>query len=103
MISPALTSLAVLKVNADRGGDYISTFVPFVAAALFQSESDVISISEVQSQLKQEFGLDIPQGPPRTILDRSVRDGFARRDAKLYVRNLDALRLVPAHSRFFTR
>jgi hypothetical protein len=91
MVSRAISSLALLKVNSDRGTDYIDNFVPFVAECLRKSPHDLISISELQGSLKAEFGLDIPQGPLRTILDRAVRRGMAERDQRVYRRRAEAL------------
>lgn len=86
MNSGAIASLAVLKVNTDRGTDYIGAFVPFVAESLKRSTSEVISLSDLQVSLRRDFGLEIPQGPLRTVLDRAVRDGHAVRENRLYRR-----------------
>lgn len=78
MTTPLITSLAILKVNFDRGGqDYVGNFLPLAGEILRQSSDDVVSIAQVQEGFQDEFGLDIPQGPIRTILKRAVSAGYA--------------------------
>ncbi len=98
----AIASLAILKVNSDQGADYIDNFVPFVAECLRRCPDSVVSITQLQGSLKEEFGIDIPQGPLRTILDRVVRAGYARRTGRLYERNraeLDRLDVAQTRDR----
>src|SRR4051812_40176891 len=86
--SETLTSLAILKVSADRGRDYIDYFVPFIAEAIRINRRDVIALPEIQADVRERFGLDIPPGPLRTVLDRALREGVLRRDGQI-------LRAVP--------
>ncbi len=86
MTGMLIATLAILKVNSDRGADYIDNFVPFVGECLRASAFDVVSVSELQLALRDEFGIDIPQGPLRTILDRAVSRRLATRDARVYRR-----------------
>ena len=72
-MSSLLYSLAILKVEWDAGRDYIQSFLPFVLEALRSSDKPYISIVEVQSFISQEFGLKIPQGALKTILQRSIK------------------------------
>jgi hypothetical protein len=87
----AIASLAILKVNADQGADYIDSFVPFVAVCLSKSPADVVSLTDLQRMLRTEFGLEIPQGALRTILDRATRKGYATRHEHMYTRNQETL------------
>jgi hypothetical protein len=74
-----ITSLAILKVNFDRGGsDYIGNFEPLVAETLRSGTAQVVDSSLVQASLRAEFGLDVPQAPIRTLLRRMVSRGYAR-------------------------
>ena len=82
-----LTSLAILKVNWDRGQDYIDNFVPFIAQSLIQYPQDEISLPELQQKVYVDFGLSIPQGPLKTILKRASRRGFVERSHDIYKRN----------------
>jgi hypothetical protein len=81
-----ITTLAILKVNADRGRDYIDYFVPFVAECLRASSHDAVSLAEVRDELVRRFGIAIPLGALKTILKRAARKGYLRRDAEIYRR-----------------
>jgi hypothetical protein len=88
----SLTSLAILKVNWDnRGHDYVQNFVPFVAEALRRATQDHVSVAELQSIIRTEFGIVIPQGALSTLLHRAERQGLVRRTAGVYLRNTAAI------------
>src|SRR4051812_36430276 len=87
----AVATLAIIKVNWDEHQDYIANFIPLVASAIRSADSDEVSIPEVQSQIQSDFGLTLPQGALRTILNRAARDGLVRREHGIYRRNEDAL------------
>ncbi len=86
-----LTSLAIIKVNWDRGRDYIENFVPFAAECLRTAPQAEVSLPNLQIAVKESFGLQIPQGALKTILGRVVRWGFAVRTSGIYVRNEESL------------
>jgi hypothetical protein len=86
-----IATLAILKVNSDNGADYIDNFVPFVADCLRKSRDDVVSLDDLREGLRSNFGLDIPNGPLRTILSRAVRHGYARHEDRHLVRVPEAL------------
>ena len=83
----ALTSLAILKANWDRGQDYIENFVPFIAQALVQRPHAEVSLPMLQEIVRQEFGLNIPQGPLKTILRRAARRNYVKHSQHVYIRN----------------
>ena len=86
-----LTSLAILKVNWDeRDQDYLDNFIPFVEECLSRSEADEVSSKEMQSELKELVGFEIPQGVVRTLLRRLQGEGI-RKIEKTYYRDPDAL------------
>ncbi len=58
----AIPSLAILKVNWDRGVDYIDNFVPFVAECLRGAPEPEVSMAYLQKAMIDSFGLRIPQG-----------------------------------------
>src|SRR5262252_2117119 len=89
MSTDTLVSLAILKVNWDRGQDYIENFVPFVAEALRHSLDDVVSLPALQKDLRQRFGLDLPLNPLRQVLQRAAaaRHNFVRRQSGVFYRN----------------
>lgn len=86
-----ITSLAILKVNWDRGHDYIDNFVPFVAECLRNATEDIISLSELQTAISSAYGFKIPQNALKTILKRAAKQGFIRLKDRMYIRNRDAL------------
>ena len=88
---PYLTSLAIIKVSFDNGRDYIGNFLPFVGHCLLHSGDDVVALGPLQSEIKAQFGLDIPQGALKTILSRATRDGVVRRDHGVYYPVADKL------------
>ena len=92
MKNSSIASLAILKVNWDRlGKDYIENFVPFVAEALRNSPDDVVSLPDLQSDIKESFGLDLPLNPLRQLLNRAVKHGLIRRESGVYYREPHAL------------
>lgn len=92
MQEESLISLAVLKVNWDqRGKDYVDNFIPFVAEGLRRCPQDHVAVSQLQQVMKDSFGLVIPQGALNTLLHRSERYGYVRRDRGVFVRVLDAI------------
>src|SRR6266566_3761509 len=82
-----ITSLALLKVNWDRGLDYIENFVPFVAECLRQAHTSEISLPQVQTAMAENFSLSIPQGALKTILKRATRRGYVVRVEGIYRRS----------------
>ncbi|HUW07774.1 MAG TPA: hypothetical protein VMW01_16120 [Williamwhitmania sp.] len=91
-IENSLVCLALLKVNWDeKGADYIENFVPFIGEALRLSKDDAVSIPELQKITETEFGLLIPQGALRTILNRAARKNYVSHINGIYVRNLTSI------------
>jgi hypothetical protein len=89
MLEDSLVSLAVLKVNWDqKGKDYVDNFVPFVGEALRRSPQNQVSIPQLQTIIKDDFGLVIPQGALNTLLHRAHRYGYVIRQRGIYERNL---------------
>ncbi len=92
MSEQSLTSLAILKVNWDnKGHDYVQNFVPFVAESLRRAAQDHVSVAELQSIIRDEFGIVIPQGALNTLLHRAQRQGLVRRTAGVYMRNASVI------------
>ena len=61
VVTPTISSLALLKVNYDeQRKDYFENFVPIVAECLRRSSGDVISLQDLQSDLRERFGLSLP-------------------------------------------
>lgn len=83
-IDRTFASLAILKVNADKGKDYIQNFVPFVVEAARLNGSEVIATEDVRAKVESEFGLRIPLNPLKTILGRAAADGKIGRQAGVF-------------------
>lgn len=93
MISPAVPSLAILKVNWDEFRiDYIENFVPFVAQCILSLQSDVVVALDVQRKMQGDFGLRVPQNSLKVILNRVAKRGYIKREGPAYVPHYDTLR-----------
>lgn len=68
MPESVITSLAILKVNWDRGRDYIDLFIPLVADCLRRSPAAEVSLTDVQVCMREQSGLKVPQAALVTIL-----------------------------------
>jgi len=92
MKTSTLTSLAILKVNADIfRKDYIENFVPFVAQCLKEQSSEVVSTLEIQKLLISKYGLNLPQSVINTILNRTRKLKYTRKERGVLYRNTDEL------------
>jgi len=101
-----VAALAILKVNSDRGEDFIDSFVPFVVEALRRSKSDIVSLPEIQASIRDEFGINVPQGALSTMVGRVIRRGWATRADGLITRNLEAIgpsRIAPEREDFLAQ
>lgn len=85
-----LTSLAILKVNIDRGGDYLGYLRPFVLQVLFDKRPDSVTDHSVAEYLRTSFGLEIPVRTVQIILRRLAKSRHLRREHGVYVlENID--------------
>lgn len=75
-ITAPVISLAILKVNWDaKRKDYVDNFVPIVAECIRLSDHDVVSIPNLQMDIRTKFGLRIPQNQLRGVLTRVSKRG----------------------------
>jgi hypothetical protein len=79
-----LTSLAMLKVNIDRGKDYLDYLRPFILQVLFDNKPDPVTDEAVHSYLRTQFGLEIPAHTVQLVLKRLLRALLLRREAGAY-------------------
>jgi hypothetical protein len=70
MTNSALISYGILKVNweAPDSKDYLDNFVLIVAEAIRLLPNDIIALADLQTQIKNSFGFNIPQNTIQTIL-----------------------------------
>lgn len=85
MINSSIASLAILKINWDQGHDYIDNFVPFALEAIIKIDAP-ISVANVQAYIKNNFGLQIPQGALKTLLRRLASRGYIQLKSHVYIR-----------------
>lgn len=73
MPSSTLTSLAMLKVSVDLGGDYLDYLKPFVLQVLVDKRPDPVTDRVVRDHIRAEFGLEIPERAVQIVLKRLSR------------------------------
>ncbi len=91
----ALASLAILKVNADEGRDYVDGFVPFATECLRQAPQAEVALEDLETCMRAEFGFSIPLPALRTILHRATRDGLVSVERGVF-RRVERLDLEPS-------
>lgn len=80
MSQSSLVSLAILKVNLDRGNlEYLDYLRPFVLEAIRASATNVVTDTQVREYLKDMFGLLIPSRAVLLTLKRLARSGILKR------------------------
>ena len=70
MNTATLTSLAILRVQIDHGGDYLDYLRPFILQVLTDHDIDPISSGVVCRLLREQFGLEIPERTVELVLKR---------------------------------
>ena len=69
-------SLAILYTNWGSTHSYIDSYAPFVIECL-RIRADWSTAGEVKHDVFDRFGIDLPQGTVKQLLNRSVNDGLA--------------------------
>jgi hypothetical protein len=95
--SKAIASLAILKVNYDQHRDYLDTFVPIVAECIRHSPDEVISTGNLQAEVRDRFGLHLPQHVIDKILKKAKRRGHIRQQKRVYHPVHQKLATLPFH------
>jgi len=86
-----IAGLAILTGNLAEGRDYIDLFVPLVGHCVWTGKPSVVSVTELQSQMRDTFGMQIPQNALKLVLSRAAKRGYIKRQQGAYVPNLEAL------------
>ena len=73
MPTNTLTSLAILRVQVNLNGDYLTYLEPFVLQILADCTTSVVTTNYVTDSMMQRFGLAIPERPVEMILRRIAR------------------------------
>lgn len=79
-----LTSLAMLRVNADEGRDYVEYLTPFVSYVLSHANPDPVTDAGTQALLQSEFGLVLPKHAVTFVLGRLAKRRILQRDHGIY-------------------
>ena len=79
-----LTSLAILKVNIDQGGDYLEYLRPFILQVLVEHNSDPITGGVVSRYIREQFGLEIPDRTVEIVLKRISRRHSIKKNSGVY-------------------
>ena len=92
MIASTILSLAILKVNWDvRKTGYLENFIPLIAECLRLMPSDIITVNDLQKEMKSRFGLVLPQKTLGTLLRRAKRHSYVKLQDYAYIRNTETL------------
>lgn len=70
-----LSSLAMLKVRVDQGGDYLEYLRPFILHVLPSTKGKAVTDESVSISLLDEFGLSIPRRTTQILLQRLTKRG----------------------------
>ena len=84
MTTATLTSLAILKVQIDHGGDYLDYLRPFILQILSDHDVDPISTGVVCRLLREQFGLEIPERTVEIVLKRLSKRHSIKRHNHVY-------------------
>ena len=80
-----LISLAMLKVDINRGRSYLDNIVPFVSYVIRGKViGEVIIKEDVQNEIKNEFGLFIPINSIEGLFNRLTKTGILKRGNKQF-------------------
>ena len=85
-VSRGLATLALLKTNFDEGHDHIGMFQPFIRDAISGLGKDDFQVHEIKDAIFSRHGLDVPSHTLGTLLKRTCRRGFVRREYGRYFR-----------------
>ena len=73
MPTNTLTSLAILRVQVNHNGDYLTYLEPFILQVLTDCVANVVTSNYVKDSLEQRFGIAIPDRPVELVLRRIAR------------------------------
>ncbi len=74
----------MLKVNIDRGQDYLNYLKPFILDILAKENIEIISDGKIHELLLTKFGLDIPERSIQVILTRLSRKYPIKKESGIY-------------------
>ena len=86
MSTSTLTSLAILRVTIDQGGDYLDYIRPFVLQVLIEHDPDPVTNGVISQRVREQFGLEIPERTVEVILRRLSKRYPIKREDGVYRR-----------------
>lgn len=88
MYKTTICSLSLLYANYNTGrGDYIETFVPFIANLISLKKYKTIKVIEIAKDFSEEYGLIIDYHPMHTILSRCKKRKIVQKRMRQYIPN----------------
>ena len=66
---------SLVKTLYEQGEDYIDSFWPFVLKVMPKDKTP-LNLASIQKEVKESFGLDIPEHSLKTIITRAKRKGY---------------------------
>lgn len=66
---------SLVKTLYEQGEDYIDSFWPFVLKVMPKDKTP-LNLASIQKEVKENFGLDIPEHSLKTIITRAKRKGY---------------------------
>ena len=84
MSTATLTSLAMLKVNIDEGGDYLNYLIPFVLQILVVHHPDSFTDQFVREHILKDYGLEIPNRTIQIVLGRILKKHPLKKMDRMY-------------------
>ena len=84
MPTSTLTSLAILRVTIDHGGDYLSYLQPLVLQVLVDERPEPITTETVRNHILNKFGLVLPDATVQLVLKRIARKYPIQRQHGVY-------------------
>lgn len=86
MITNTLTSLAIMQVDVDhRRTDYLDYLIPFISQIIIDHDSNKVSNDEVTRNIKNIFGLEIPERTVEIVLKRMAKRKLVAKDDGQFV------------------
>ena len=76
---------SLVKTLYEQGKDYIDSFWPFVLKVMPKDKTP-LNLASIQKEVKENFGLDIPEHSLKTIITRASRKGYMiQRERQLWL------------------
>ncbi|MCJ7812815.1 hypothetical protein MUP95_05785, partial [bacterium] len=74
---------SLVKTLYEQGKDYIDSFWPFVLKVM-PKEKTPLNLASIQKEVKENFGLDIPEHSLKTIITRAKRKNYIIQQKKQF-------------------